>query len=68
VPASACPRIDPAWLEEERRQMGDWYFQQEYMCQFLDAQTAAFRQIDIDRAFSERYDTWDLSGQPDDDV
>lgn len=60
IPATACPRITPEFLEEERRNMGAWWFSQEYECKFLDAKSAAFRQADIDRAFSENYETWDL--------
>jgi Terminase large subunit, T4likevirus-type, N-terminal len=36
VPATECPRISPAFLEEERRSLGPWWFDQEYMCQFGD--------------------------------
>ncbi len=61
VPAEQCPRIPPAFLEEERRELGEWWYSQEYGCQFLDAQTAAFRREDIDRAFAEEVETWDLS-------
>src|ERR671934_975675 len=53
VPATSCPRISPAFLEEEKRSMGDWWYQQEYMCTFLDAETQAFRREDIDAAFRE---------------
>ena len=60
VPATDCPRIPPAFLEEERRNMGEWWFEQEYLCRFLDAQTQAFRREDIDRAFDERIETWSL--------
>lgn len=60
VPATMCPRIPAAFLEEERRNVGEWWFSQEYMCQFLDAQTQAFRRADIDRAFSEEVEQWDL--------
>jgi hypothetical protein len=35
IPATAYPRIAPAFLEEERRQMGDWWFRQEYLCEFV---------------------------------
>lgn len=35
IPATACPRIAPAFLDEERRQMGDWWFRQEYLCEFV---------------------------------
>ncbi len=61
VLATDCPRIPPEFLEEERRTLGEWWYQQEYFCQFLDAQSAAFRREDIDRAFSEEVETWDLS-------
>ena len=35
IPATRCARIAPAFLEEERRQMGDWWFRQEYLCEFV---------------------------------
>ncbi len=60
VPASECPRITPEFLAEEQRTIGQWWFSQEYGCQFLDAQSAAFRSEDIERAFGEDYDTWDV--------
>jgi hypothetical protein len=60
VPATSCPRIPAAFLEEERQNMGEWWFNQEYMCEFLDAQSSAFRREDIDRAFSKEIETWDL--------
>ncbi len=65
IPAEKCPRITPEFLEEERRTLGKWWFTQEYGCEFLDAQTAAFSSQDIERAFAEHYDTWDLSSYED---
>lgn len=59
VPASECPRITREFLAEEKRTLGDWWFEQEYGCRFLDAQTAVFRSADIERMF-RRIDTWDL--------
>src|SRR5262249_30997263 len=35
VPASACGRIDPAFLEEERKTLGPMLYQQEYECRFV---------------------------------
>ena len=60
VPATDCPRISGEFLAEERRTLGEWWFDQEYLCRFLDAQSAAFRSEDIDAAFSEEIETWDL--------
>jgi len=36
VTAHDCPRIAPAFLEEERRALGDWWFRQEYECEFVE--------------------------------
>lgn len=60
VPATECPRISPAFLAEERRVLGDWWYLQEYACQFMDAQSAAFARADIDAAYEEETETWDL--------
>lgn len=60
VPATSCRRISAEFLAEEQRALGDWWFQQEYLCQFLDAETAAFRREDVDGAFREEVDAWAL--------
>ena len=60
VPASDCPRISQEFLEEERRTMGDWWFDQEYGCQFLDAETQPFGREEIDAAFDEDVESWNL--------
>ncbi len=60
VTASQCPRISAEFLEEERRELGEWWFNQEYMCIFMDAQSAAFRREDIDAAFDSEVETWTL--------
>lgn len=60
VPATACPRIPPAFLAQEQRELGQYWFDQEYGCAFLDAQTQAFRRADIEAAFSEEVQTWAL--------
>ena len=60
VPATECPRISAAFLEEERRTLGEYWFRSEYLCEFLDAQTAAFRAEDIDKAFAEPAEEWVL--------
>jgi len=60
VPAESCPRISPEFLDEERRTMGEWWFAQEYRCEFLDAETQPFSREDIERAFEEEVEAWDL--------
>ena len=35
IPATQCPRIAPAFLAEEQRALGEWWFEQEYLCRFL---------------------------------
>ena len=60
VTAEECPRIPATFLAEERQSMGDWWYRQEYLCEFADAQTAAFRREDIDRLFSMEVETWAL--------
>jgi len=52
VPATLCPRISPEFLEEERRSMGHWWYEQEYLCRFMDAQDAVFRHDDIQAALT----------------
>jgi hypothetical protein len=36
IPADACPRISPAFLEEERATLPERVFRQEYQCTFMD--------------------------------
>jgi len=42
VPAHMCPRIPPAFLDEERRALGPWWYRQEYECQFSDTTDSLF--------------------------
>ncbi len=60
VPATECPRITPEFLAEEQEDMGDWWFQQEYMCKFNDMQTAAFRSEDIEQIVKPGLEVWDI--------
>lgn len=58
VPATMVDRISPEFLEQERRNMGEWWFRQEYCCEFMDAQAAAFGSAEVDRAFEEDITPW----------
>lgn len=50
ITADQCPRIDPGWLARERTRIGDWWFDQEYRCEFNETDDAIFRYDDIQAA------------------
>jgi hypothetical protein len=52
ITAEQCPRISPAFLEEERRVLPWFVFQAEYMGEFLDAEFQVFRTEDVMGAVS----------------
>ncbi len=60
IEASQCPRISPAFLEEEKAVMGEYYYSQEYECVFRDAKEASFRREDIDRLIHPEVEVWSL--------
>lgn len=52
ITANDVPRITKEFLEQERNSIGEWWFQQEYMCRFVDENTQLFSSDSIARAFS----------------
>ena len=50
VTAYECPRISREWLEQERKTIGDWWYRQEYMCEFVETTDQVFSYEDIQRA------------------
>jgi hypothetical protein len=42
ITAYDVPRISAEFLEEERRSLGDWWFNQEYLCQFVETDDQVF--------------------------
>jgi hypothetical protein len=53
VPASECPRIPAAFLEEERRALPARVFRQEYLCSFEETEDQVFAFEDVAGAVSE---------------
>lgn len=53
VPASRVPRISKEFLEEERRAMGDWWFSQEYGCEFRESTDSVFSHAAVMGALSD---------------
>jgi hypothetical protein len=52
ITADQCPRIDPAWLAAERERIGDWWYQQEYGCEFVETDDQVFGYEMVTRAIS----------------
>jgi hypothetical protein len=50
VPASQCPRIPAAFLEEERASLPSWVYRQEYECSFEETEDRVFTTDMIERA------------------
>ncbi|MCG0276726.1 MAG: terminase family protein [Thermosediminibacteraceae bacterium] len=42
ITAYDCPRISREFLEEERQTMSDWWFRQEYLCEFVETEDSVF--------------------------
>lgn len=42
IPATDCPRISEDFLREEKTSLGDWWFRQEYMCEFSETVDQVF--------------------------
>ncbi len=53
VPATHCPRISADFLAEEKRALGPWFYEQEYMCQFAEAGDALFSHADVTAALDD---------------
>jgi hypothetical protein len=52
ITAFDCPRISKEWLETERATIGEWWFKQEYLCEFVENIDQVFAYEDIQRALS----------------
>jgi hypothetical protein len=58
IPATACPRIKPKFLEEMRRTLGSWRYAQEFECRFTESDEAAFRVEDIEALIDPEMEAW----------
>jgi hypothetical protein len=55
VPATECARISAKFLDEERQTMGERWFRQEYLCEFVQAKDGVFDPEMIRKAIN-----WDI--------
>lgn len=54
IPATECPRISQAFLDEERAALGEWWFRQEYLCEFSETTDSLFSYEQISAAFDDK--------------
>jgi hypothetical protein len=50
ITAEQCPRIDKDWLLREKAMIGDWWYLQEYFCEFVETNDQIFSYEDIQAA------------------
>jgi hypothetical protein len=53
ITAHDCPRITPEFLEEERQALGEWWFKQEYLCEFVETEDSVFTYDQVMTAITE---------------
>jgi hypothetical protein len=62
ITADQCPRISPAFLADEMRELGPLRYAAEYECQYVDDETQVFSSELIDAAFRDDIPPlWSLS-------
>jgi hypothetical protein len=64
VPATECPRIPAEFLAEQRAELGDWFYAQEYLCEFRDSTSQLFSSALVDQLFRNDFAPLDLGGRP----
>ncbi len=52
IKATDVPRISPEWLARERAAIGDWWYRQEYGCEFVETTDQVFGYEYVMRAIS----------------
>jgi hypothetical protein len=65
VPATSCPRIPVAFLEAERRSMPEWWYRQEYGCEFMETEDQLFTHAMIEGARDDVLPEYRFEGDED---
>jgi len=63
VPASKCPRIPAAFLEAERRSMPEWWYFQEFLCEFRETEDQLFTHEMIEAARDDALEEYRFDGE-----
>ena len=53
ITAYDCPRIGREFLQDERQALGDWWFRQEYLCEFVETEDQLFSYSQVMTAMTE---------------
>jgi len=61
VTADECPRISDEFIENERREVGDWWVNQEYFCQFVDTEDQIFTHDLVVNSVDQNVKAWNFS-------
>jgi terminase large subunit-like protein len=62
VTAAECPRIPEMFIEEERRTMPEWWFAQEYLCEFRETEEQVFSHDMIEAARADELPEYRFEG------
>jgi hypothetical protein len=60
TPATECPRISAEFLAKEKHSMGETWFRQEYMCEFLESDNSYLPREWVERAFTREVGAYSL--------
>jgi phage FluMu gp28-like protein len=65
VPAAECPRITEAFLAAEQRSMPEWWYAQEYNCEFRETEDQLFTHAMIEGARDDALEEYRFEGDED---
>jgi len=65
VPATKCPRIPPEFLEAERSSMPEWWYAQEFLCEFRETEDQLFTHEMIEGARADDLEEYRFEGDED---
>ena len=64
VPWWECPRISPEFIEDERREVGDYWIKQEYECEFIQTMDQIFSYDLVMEALDDSLPPLFINGRP----
>jgi hypothetical protein len=62
ITANQCPRIAPEWLEREKAAMPDFWFRQEFECEFVESVDSVFSFDEVQATLSDKVEPFYFGG------